>query len=180
MISFFHKKTAISDLGKHLPEFLQPIEADSFIEEHDALVSRLKLAYSDTQAWETKIVPCIRSLALMCGRLPYSATGIFSDVNSLFKAGVTAATYAIEIMEGSVQLEKNIMAQHLLQGRLKAVAALAGLCAFLDVFDRKLIVLEKTESSENPFFTSVKRTILNIWGMNHWQCLMSHGSLKNS
>ena len=152
MISFFHKKSCVIDLGKHLPEFLQPIDADSFLEEHDTLVSRLKLAYSDTQSWETKILPCIRSLALMCGRLPYSATGIFSDVNSLFKAGVTAATYAIEIMEGSVQLEKNIMAQHLLQGRLKAVAALAGLCAFLDVFDRKLFVVEKAESSENPFF----------------------------
>ena len=55
-------------------------------------------------------------------------------------------------MESSVQLERNIMAQHLLQGRLKVACALAGLCAFLDIFIGKLQIVQKTNEQNNPFF----------------------------
>ncbi|HIT95460.1 MAG TPA: TraI domain-containing protein [Candidatus Aphodousia faecavium] len=156
MISFFshmksveRKETAPS--GAHLPAKLQPINVEDFLASHDSLIKRLKLAYSDTESWESKIFPCVKATALMCAHLPYSANGIFSDTDDLFKASVSAATYAIEVMESSVQLEKNIMAQHLLQGRLKAVACLASLCSFLDVFE-KAIISEKTTDSESSFF----------------------------
>ena len=43
------------------------------------------------------------------------------------------------------------MAQHLLQGRLKAVACLAGLCSFFDVFE-KITIAEKTTKSNSSFF----------------------------
>lgn len=151
MISLFSFKEKNTP-GTHLPVFLQPIEIDAFLEEHGALIKRLKLAYSERSSWETRILPCVRELALVCGHLPYTSNGIFSDVDGLFKASITAATYAIEIMESSVQLEKNIMAQHLLQNRLKAAAALAALCAFLDVFDRKITIREKVANRDSTFF----------------------------
>lgn len=156
MISFFANFKNVepketSSLGTHLPDKLQPINVEEFLASHEPLIKRLKLAYSDSDSWETKILPCVKATALMCGHLPYSAAGIFSDTDGLFKASVSAATYAIEVMEGSVQLEKNIMAQHLLQGRLKAVACLAGLCAFLDAFE-KLHITEETKDSESSFF----------------------------
>lgn len=156
MISFFANFKSVeqketSPLGTHLPDKLQPIDVEEFLASHEPLIKRLKLAYSDTDSWETKILPCVKATALMCAHLPYSATGIFSDTDGLFKASVSAATYAIEVMESSVQLEKNIMAQHLLQGRLKAVACLAGLCAFLDAFE-KLHITEEKKDSETSFF----------------------------
>lgn len=156
MISFFYnfksvEQKAQAPLGAHLPDSLQPIIVEDFLASHEPLIKRLKLAYSDTQSWETKILPCVKATALMCAHLPYSANSIFSDTDSLFKASVSAATYAIEVMESSVQLEKNIMAQHLLQGRLKAVACLSGLCSFFDVFE-KIIITEKTTNSESSFF----------------------------
>ena len=151
MISLFSFKGKTTP-GAHLPAFLQPIEIDAFLEEHSALIKRLKLAYSEKSSWETQILPCVRKLALVCGHLPYTSNGIFSDVDGLFKASITAATYAIEIMESSVQLEKNIMTQHLLQNRLKAAATLAALCAFLDVFDRKITIREKAANRDSTFF----------------------------
>ena len=156
MISFFANFKSVeqketSPLGTHLPDKLQPIDVEEFLASHEPLIKRLKLAYSDTDSWETKILPCVKATALMCAHLPYSATGIFSDTDGLFKASVSAATYAIEVMESSVQLKKNIMAQHLLQGRLKAVACLAGLCAFLDAFE-KLHITEEKKDSETSFF----------------------------
>lgn len=156
MISFFANFKSVEQketipVGAHLPNNLQPINVEDFLASHEALLKRLKLAYSDTDSWETKILPCVKATALMCTHLPYSATGIFSDTDDLFKASVSAATYAIEVMESSVQLEKNIMAQHLLQGRLKAVACLAGLCSFFDVFE-KVIIAEKTTDSDSSFF----------------------------
>lgn len=151
MITFFNFKQN-KQLGTHLPLFLQPIELESYLEKHHNLIGRLKLAYSDKNSWDNKLIPCVKKLALVCGHLPYTANGIFSDCDGLFKAGITAATHAIEIMESSVQLEKNIMAQHLLQGRLKASAALAGLCSFLDVFDHRLKVIEKQKNQNIEFF----------------------------
>lgn len=147
----FFPKIKRNPSGKHLPNILQPIELESFLEENKFLIERLEIAYSDQASLETKILPCIKELALVAGRLPYRAKGIFSGEGDLFKASITAATYAIEIVESSVELEKNIMAQHLLQGRLKAAAALAGLCSFLDVFQR-LHIAEVPSQYDDSFF----------------------------
>lgn len=149
MIFFPQIKKNLS--GKHLPNMLQPIEVESFLEENKLLIERLEIAYSDQLSWESKILPCIRQLALVTGRLPHRSGGIFSGEGDLFRACVTAATYAIEIMESTVELEKNIMAQHLLQGRLKASATLAGLCSFLDVFER-LHITEVPPEHDDSFF----------------------------
>ena len=151
MISFFTLKLKIK-AGPHLNYFLQPVTSEELFNQNEALIKRLKLAYSDSESWDDYVLPCLRQLAICCGHLPYSPNGIFSEANGLFKASVSAATYAIEVMESSVQLEKNIMAQHLLQGRLKAACALAGLCAFLDVFIGKLQIVRKTKEQNNPFF----------------------------
>lgn len=140
-----------STSGKHLPNVLQPVVLESFFEENKLLIERLEIAYSDQTSWKSKILPCIKQLALVSGRLPYRPKGIFSAEGDLFRASVAAATYAIEIMESTVELEKNIMAQHLLQGRLKASAALAGLCSFLDVFER-LHITEVPPEHDDSFF----------------------------
>lgn len=108
MISFHLIKRASS--GNHLPKILQPIEIELFFEENKLLIERLEIAYSDQASWQSKILPCIRQLALVTGRLPYRPKGIFSSEGDLFRASLTAATYAIEIMESTVELEKNIMA----------------------------------------------------------------------
>ena len=151
MISIFTNKHK-NKVGKHLDHILQPVTPNELFEQNEALVKRLKLAYSDSDSSSDYLLPCLRQLALCCGHLPYSPNGIFSEIDGFFKASVSAATYAIEVMESSVQLEKNIMAQHLLQGRLKAACALAGLCAFLDVFIDKLQIVQKTNEQSNPFF----------------------------
>ncbi len=149
MIFFPQIKKSLS--GKHLPNVLQPIELESFFEENKCLIERLEIAYSDQASWEQKFLPCIKQLALVTGKLPYRPRGIFRGEGDLFRASLTAATYAIEIMESTVELEKNIMAQHLLQGRLKASAALAGLCSFLNVFE-KLHIAEVPPQHDDSFF----------------------------
>ena len=131
--------------------FLQPVRPEELFNQNEALIKRLKLAYSDSDSWNDYLLPCLRQLAFCCGHLPYSPNGIFSEADGLFKASVSAATYAIEVMESSVQLEKNIMAQHLLQGRLKAACAFAGLCTFLDVFINRLQIVQKPKNN-NHFF----------------------------
>ena len=151
MISIFTNKHK-NKVGKHLDHFLQPVTAEELFNQNEAIIKRLKLAYSDSESWDDYFLPCLKQLALCCGHLPYSPNGIFSEADGLFKASVSAATYAIEVMESSVQLERNIMAQHLLQGRLKAACALAGLCAFLDAFTGKLQIVQKTKGQNNPFF----------------------------
>lgn len=148
--------------GKHLPRMLQPIESETFLEENKLLIERLEIAYSDQASWNTKVLPCIKQLALVTGRLPYRPKGIFSSEEDLFRASVTAATYAIEIMESTVELEKNIMAQHLLQGRLKASAALAGLCSFLDVFERLHIAEVPPEYDDSFFYISETNHIKHV------------------
>ena len=150
MISIFTNKHK-NKVGKHLDHFLQPVTAEELFNQNEAIIKRLKLAYSDSKSWDDYFLPCLKQLALCCGHLPYSPNGIFSEADGLFKASISAATYAIEVMESSVQLEKNIMAQHLLQGRLKAACALAGLCAFLDVFINRLQIVQKPKDN-NHFF----------------------------
>ena len=151
--------------GEHLHPFLQPINTNKFLEDHDALINRLKLAYSDTESWESKILPCIEQLARVCAHLPYTANGVFSDVDGLFKASIQAATYAVEIMESTVQLEKNIMTQHLLQGRLKAASLLASLCAFLDTLE-KISISEHSTNKESRFFHISERNHVNHLAFN--------------
>ena len=150
MISIFTNKHK-NKVGKHLDHILQPVTPDDLFEQNEALIKRLKLAYSDSDSWDDYLLPCLKQLALCSGHLPYSSNGIFSETDGLFKASVSAATYAIEVMESSVQLEKNIMAQHLLQGRLKAACAFAGLCTFLDVFINRLQIVQKPKDN-NHFF----------------------------
>lgn len=160
MISFHLIKRASS--GNHLPKILQPIEIELFFEENKLLIERLEIAYSDQASWQSKILPCIRQLALVTGRLPYRPKGIFSSEGDLFRASLTAATYAIEIMESTVELEKNIMAQHLLQGRLKASAALASLCSFLDAFQNLQIAEVSPQHDDSFFHISEANHIKNV------------------
>ena len=150
MISIFTNKYK-NKVGKHLDHFLLPVTAEELFNQNEAIIKRLKLTYSDSESWDNYFLPCLKQLALCCGHLPYSPNGVFSEADGLFKASVSAATYAIEVMESSVQLERNIMAQHLLQGRLKATCALAGLCAFLDVFINRLQIVQKPKDN-NHFF----------------------------
>lgn len=77
LLSFIEPKKQRA-IGSHLPYYLRPIEVEDFLVEHDTLIKRLKVAYSDSQSWDSKILPSIRELALMCGHLPYSANGVFS------------------------------------------------------------------------------------------------------
>lgn len=158
----FFSKIKTNPSGKHLPNMLQPIDPEAFLEENKLLIERLEIAYSDQASWKSKILPCIEELALVTGRLPYRPKGIFSGESDLFKASLTAATYAIEIMESTVELEKNIMAQHLLQGRLKAAAALAGLCSFLDVFQRLHIAEVSPEHNDSFFHLSETNHIRHV------------------
>ena len=160
MISFHLIKRASS--SNHLPKILQPIEIELFFEENKLLIERLEIDYSDQASWQSKILPCIRQLALVTGRLPYRPKGIFSSEGDLFRASLTAATYAIEIMESTVELEKNIMAQHLLQGRLKASAALAGLCSFLDTFQNLRIAEVAPQHDDSFFHISEANHIKNV------------------
>lgn len=117
LLSFMERKKQ-KNYGSHLSYFLQPIDVGDFLAEHDSLIKRLKVAYSDSQSWDPKILPTIRELALMCGHLSYGANGIFSEADGLFKAA----------------------------------AALAGMCAFLDVFDRKIAIVEKVSLPDSTFF----------------------------
>ena len=156
MISFFSQKLK-NKTRSHLDHFLQPVTPEELFNQNEALIKRLKLAYSDSDCWDEYFLPCLKQLSLCCGHLPYSPNGIFSEADGLFKASVSAATYAIEVMESSVQLERNIMAQHLLQGRLKAACALAGLCAFLDVFINRLQIVQKPKDN-NHFFNLSEST----------------------
>lgn len=160
MISFHLIKRASS--GNHLPKILQPIEIELFFEENKLLIERLEIAYSDQASWQSKILPCIRQLALVTGRFPYRPKGIFSSEGDLFRASLTAATYAIEIMESTVELEKNIMAQHLLQGRLKASAAMASLCSFLDAFHNLQIAEVAPQHDDSFFHISEANHIKNV------------------
>ena len=63
LLSFIeHKKQKA--VGSHLPFFLQPIEVEDFLAEHDKLIKRLKVAYSDSQSWDSRILPSILTVYL--------------------------------------------------------------------------------------------------------------------
>ena len=91
MISFFSQKLK-NKAGTHLDYFLQPVTPDELFEQNDALVKRLKLAYSDSESWDNYFLPCLKQLSLCCGHLPYSANGIFSETDGLLFKKQTSRT----------------------------------------------------------------------------------------
>lgn len=109
----------------------------------------LKTSWSDTETWESRILPIVHRLAYTVGRLPYSARRLFSQPGELFETSLQCA--ALDIMESSVQLERNIMAQHLLQNRLRTTVCAVSLYSFLEVLADRMRIGEAADN-ENLFF----------------------------
>lgn len=134
-----------------LPIVLQPIEPRKQLALYRADVDRLKTAWSDEKTWDTLFVPALENLSKVVQRLPVTSESVFSEVDGLFLASIKSATYAVEIMEGTVKLERNIMAQELIQSRLKGAALLASLCAFVKVMVNE-IEIRPSQLKSHPFF----------------------------
>ena len=134
-----------------LPIVLQPIEPRKQLALYRADVDRLKTAWSDEKTWDTLFVPALENLSKVVQRLPITSESVFSEVDGLFLASVKSATFAVEIMEGTVKLERNIMAQELIQSRLKGAALLASLCAFVKVLVNE-IEIRPSQIKSPPFF----------------------------
>ena len=71
-------KTKTTQDAFRLPVVLQPVEPEVLCEEHADSLRRLKTSWSDTETWESRILPIVHRLAYTVGRLPYSARGLFS------------------------------------------------------------------------------------------------------
>ena len=151
--SFFKKKTVIEESSQfdHWPEKLQPIEPEALLTIHQDSVHRFKLAWSDASTWHQLMLPVIKQYAYVTQRLPYQAQGIFSQTDGLFLAGIQAASFAVDIMEESFHLERNIMSQALLQSRLKGAAACAALLGFLHALVNRMTI-QPQGSDYRPFF----------------------------
>ena len=108
-------KTKNSQNLSKLPLELQPVQPEILCAEHKQSLGRLKTSWSDTETWESRILPIVHRLAYTVVLLPSSARGLFSQPWGLFEASLQCAAFALDIMQRSVQLERNIMAQHLLQ-----------------------------------------------------------------
>ena len=134
-----------------LPIVLQPIEPRKQLALYRADVDRLKTAWSDEKTWDTLFVPALENLSKVVQRLPVTSESVFSEDDGLFLASIKSATYAVEIMEGTVKLERNIMAQELIQSRLKGAALLASLCAFVKVLVNE-IEIRPSQLKSHPFF----------------------------
>lgn len=168
--SFFKKKTEKvstkeSPRFDHWPVSLQPIEPDDLLAIHHESVHRLKLSWSDASTWDRLMLPLIRRYAMVTQRLPYQSRGIFSQTDGLFLAGIQAASFAVDIMEESVHLERNIMSQALLQSRLKGATACATLLSFLHTLIHRMEI-RPANTGYRPFFeideeTFVKHTPFN-------------------
>ena len=130
---------------------LQPIAPDKQLSLYRADIDRLKTAWSDEKTWDTLFVPALENLSKVVQRLPVTSESVFSEVDGLFLASIKSATYAVEIMEGTVKLERNIMAQELIQSRLKGAALLASLCAFVKVLVNE-IEIRPSQLKSHPFF----------------------------
>lgn len=150
---FFKKKPIIKESSQfdHWPEKLQPIEPEALLTIHQESVHRFKLAWSDASTWHQLMLPVIKQYAYVTQRLPYQAQGIFSQTDGLFLAGIQAASFAVDIMEESVHLERNIMSQALLQSRLKGAAACAALLGFLHALVNRMTIRPQG-SDYRPFF----------------------------
>ena len=144
-------KTKNSQNLSKLPLELQPVQPEILCAEHKQSLGRLKTSWSDTETWESRILPMVHRLAYTVGRLPYSARGLFSQPGGLFEASLQCAAFALDIMESSVQLERNIMAQHLLQNRLRAAVCAVSLCSFLEILADRIRIGEVADN-ENLFF----------------------------
>lgn len=144
-------KTKTTQDAFRLPVVLQPVEPEVLCEEHADSLRRLKTSWSDTETWESRILPIVHRLAYTVGRLPYSARGLFSQPGGLFEASLQCAAFALDIMESSVQLERNIMAQHLLQNRLRAAVCAGSLCSFLATLSDR-IQIKEVDENDNAFF----------------------------
>ena len=134
-----------------LPVVLQPIDPRKQLTLYQADIDRLKTAWSDEKTWDTLFVPALENLSKVVQRLPVTSESVFSEVDGLFLASIKSATYAVEIMEGTVKLERNIMAQELIQSRLKGAALLASLCAFVKVLVNE-IEIRPSQLKSHPFF----------------------------
>lgn len=134
-----------------LSAYLQPIEPDEHLLLKRTEIERLQIAWSDEKTWETLIVPALLNLSKVVQRLPVTADGVFSEPDGMFLASIKSATYAVEVMEGTVQLERNIMAQELLQTRLKGAALLGALCSFVKVLVNE-IEIKRPSMKTYPFF----------------------------
>ncbi len=134
-----------------LPVVLQPIDPRKQLTLYQADIDRLKTAWSDEKTWDTLFVPALENLSKVVQRLPVTSESVFSEVDGLFLASIKSATFAVEIMEGTVKLERNIMAQELIQSRLKGAALLASLCAFVKVLVNE-IEIRPSQLKSHPFF----------------------------
>ena len=130
---------------------LQLIEPEELLQIHRTDIERLRIAWSETSTWERLFIPLLLRLAKVTQRLPFQAHGVFSDTDGLFRASVRSASFALDLMEESVQLERNIMSQELLQRRLKGAAAIASLCSFLHPLIDS-IEITPVQSAFRPFF----------------------------
>lgn len=139
-------KTKNSQNLSKLPLELQPVQPEILCAEHKQSLGRLKTSWSDTETWESRILPMVHRLAYTVGRLPYSARGLFSQPGGLFEASLQCAAFALDIMESSVQLERNIMAQHLLQNRLRATVCAVSLCSFLEILADRIRIGEVADN----------------------------------
>ncbi len=176
--SFFKKKTEEVSIKEsprfdHWPVSLQPIEPDDLLAIHHEPVHRLKLSWSDASTWDRLMLPLIRRYAMVTQRLPYQSRGIFSQTDALFLAGIQATAFAIDIMEESVHLERNIMSQTLLQTRLKGAAACATLLSFLHTLIYRMEI-QPANKGYRPFFeideeTFVRHTPFNPLATPYYQ-----------
>lgn len=145
------EESLITSDGYRLSAYLQPIDPDEHLLQMKAEIERLQIAWSDEKTWEALIVPALRNLSKVVQRLPVTADGVFSEPDGMFLASIKSATYAVEVMEGTVQLERNIMAQELLQTRLKGAALLAALCSFVKVLVNEMEI-KRPSMKTHPFF----------------------------
>lgn len=174
--SFFKKKEEVIEKSPrfdHWPKNLQPIEPDKLLAIHHKSVHRLKLSWSDATTWDRLMLPLIKQYAMVTQRLSYQSRGIFSQTDGLFLAGIQATAFAIDIMEESVHLERNIMSQTLLQSRLKGAAACATLLSFLHTLIYRMEI-QPANTGYRPFFeideeTFVRHTPFNPLATTYYQ-----------
>lgn len=76
MISIFTNKHK-NKVGKHLDHILQPVTPDDLFEQNEALIKRLKLAYSDSDSWDDYLLPCLKQLAFAVVTYLIRPTGSF-------------------------------------------------------------------------------------------------------
>lgn len=120
----------------------------------------------------------VHCLAYTVGRLLYSARGLFSQPGGLFEASLQCAAFALDILESSVQLERNIMAQHLLQNRLRATVCAVSFCSFLEVLADRIRIGEVADN-ENLFFELGESKSMKGSPTSLWRFPMSLGLSKN-